>query len=110
MDKIMSQAWVGTFEDAFREFDRKKLTERIALAQAAIDGRLYDLQADFGRHEERRLIAHALRTLGLLRSCASGVGLSGQEDEDDEEEEEEEDPPNKEPPEEEEDIPEGYSE
>lgn len=76
MNAIMSQGWTNTLEDAFCEFDRKKLIERIGLAQAAIDGRLGDFQNDSSHHEERRLIAHALRTLRLLRSSTSEASVS----------------------------------
>ena len=39
----MSRSWMGTFEDAFCEFDRENLFERIGLAKSAIDGRLHEL-------------------------------------------------------------------
>lgn len=104
MEQIISQIWMGTFQGAFCEFDPNRLLERIGLAKAAIYGRLCDLKDDLGHYEERHLMAHALRTLSLLRSSTSDVNLSREEEEDEDEE-------NEEPKEQQEDeTTEGYSE
>jgi hypothetical protein len=44
MVEIRSQAWVASFESAFMELDSKRRMERIRIAEAAIDTRLFDLR------------------------------------------------------------------
>ena len=48
------------------ELDPKRLTERIGVAEAAIDARLFYLRNDSNHHEERQLISDAQRTLRFL--------------------------------------------
>jgi truncated hemoglobin YjbI len=67
MDDIRAQAWVACFESAFMELDPKRLMERIGMAEAAMDARLFDLRNDSDHHEERELITDAQRTLRSLR-------------------------------------------
>jgi hypothetical protein len=67
MNELNSQPWVALFEDAFMEFNRAKLVERIGKAEAAIDARLFDLRTDSDHHEERELISDAQRSLRFLR-------------------------------------------
>ena len=75
MDQIMSRPWMTCFEDAFCEFDRGRLTERIRSAKAAINDRLGDLRNHTGHHEERSLMTHALHALTLLRLSTSRGGV-----------------------------------
>ena len=60
--------------------DRKRLIERVEATEAAIHGRLRDLQYDSDHHEERQLIADAQDTLALLRRAVlkrcEGAGVS----------------------------------
>ena len=67
MDDIRAQAWVACFESAFMELDPQSLMERIGMAEAAMDARLFDLRNDSDHHEERELITDAQRTLRSLR-------------------------------------------
>jgi hypothetical protein len=67
MDEIRAQAWVACFESAFMELDPKRLIERIRIAEAAIDTRLFALRNDSDHHHERDLITDAQRTLRSLR-------------------------------------------
>ena len=67
MDDIRAQAWVACFESAFMELDPKRLMERIGMAEAGIEARLFDLRNDSDHHEERELITDAQRTLRSLR-------------------------------------------
>ena len=50
-----------------RELERKQLIELVDATEAAIHGRLRDLQYDSDHHEERKLIEDAERTLVFLR-------------------------------------------
>ncbi len=68
MDKIRAQAWVAGYESAMLEFDPKKLSDRISVAEKTIDDRLFELRNDSDHHEERRLILDAQRALRVLRS------------------------------------------
>jgi hypothetical protein len=52
------------------ELDPKKLIERVDAAEAAIYGRLRDLQYDSDHHEERYIIGDAQHTLAFLRRGA----------------------------------------
>jgi signal transduction histidine kinase len=67
MNEIKSSPWVASLESVFTEHDPKKLIERIALAEATIDARLFDLRNDSDHHEERQLITDAQCTLRFLR-------------------------------------------
>jgi hypothetical protein len=49
------------------ELDYTRLIERVEATEAAIHGRLRDLQYDSDNLEERQLIADAQHTLSLLR-------------------------------------------
>jgi hypothetical protein len=55
------------YASAVVELDHKGLIERVEATEAAIHGRLRDLQYDSDHHEERQLIADAQHTLALLR-------------------------------------------
>jgi hypothetical protein len=67
MNEAKSQGWYQLFASAFVELDHKKLIQRVDAAEAAIHGRLRDLQYDSDHHEERQLIEDAQRTLVFLR-------------------------------------------
>jgi hypothetical protein len=69
MDQIKSQSWYQLCAAAVVELDPKELIERVAAAEAAIHGRLRDLQYDSNHHEERQLMADAQHTLAFLRRC-----------------------------------------
>jgi hypothetical protein len=56
--------WEESYQAAILETDRKKLPNRIQVAKAAIDTRLYELKAD---HEERYALSDALAALNVLR-------------------------------------------
>jgi hypothetical protein len=74
MDEIRSQAWVASFESAFMELDSKRWMERIRIAEAAIDTRLFDLRNDSDHHKERELITDAQRTLRSWRESQARKG------------------------------------
>jgi hypothetical protein len=59
------------YASAVVELDHKLLIERVEATEAAIHGRLRDLQYDSDHHEERRLIADAQHTLAA-RSASPG--------------------------------------
>jgi hypothetical protein len=67
MDEAKSQPWYGLYASAVLELEPKHLFERVNAAEAAIHGRLRDLQNDSDHHEERQLMEDAQRTLGFLR-------------------------------------------
>jgi len=69
MDQIKSQSWYQLCAAAVIELDPKLLIERVDVAEAAIHGRLRDLQYDSDHHEERQRMEDAQRTLALLRRC-----------------------------------------
>ena len=69
MDQIESQSWYQLCAAAVIELDPKLLMERADAAEAAIHGRLRDLQYDSNHHEERQLMEDAQRTLAFLRRC-----------------------------------------
>ena len=69
MHEAKSQPWYQLCAAAVVELDPKKLTERVDAAEAAIHGRLRDLQYDSDHHEERQLMEDAQRTLAFLRRC-----------------------------------------
>lgn len=67
MDDAKSQPWYQLYAAAVIELDPKQLIERVDASEAAIHGRLLDLQYDSDHHEERHLIEDAQRTLAFLR-------------------------------------------
>ena len=62
-----SQPWYRLYASAVLELEPKKVIKRVDEAEAAIQGRLQDLQYDSDHHEERQLIGDAQRTLSFLR-------------------------------------------
>ena len=69
MNEGKSQPWYGLYASAVLELEPKQAIERVDAAEAAIHGRLRDLQYDSDHHEERQLIVDAQRTLSFLRRC-----------------------------------------
>jgi hypothetical protein len=69
MDEAKSQPWYQLYAAAVVELDPKRLIERLDTTEAAIHGRLRDLQYDSDHHEERRLMEDAQRALAFLRRC-----------------------------------------
>ena len=69
MDDAKSQPWYRLYAAAVVELDPKQLIERVDATEAAIHGRLRDLQYDSDHHEERQLMEDAQRTLAFLRRC-----------------------------------------
>ena len=67
MDDAESQLWYQLCAAAVIELDPKQLLDRVDAAEAAIHGRLRELQYDSDHHEERHLIQDAQRTLAFLR-------------------------------------------
>ena len=67
MNAAKSQPWYRLYASAVLELETEQLLKRVAAAEAAIQGRLRDLQYDSDHHEERQLIADAQRTLSFLR-------------------------------------------
>jgi hypothetical protein len=67
MDEAQSQPWYELCRLAVTELDAKRLSERVDAAEAAIHGRLRDLQDDSDHHEERQRIEDAKSTLAFLR-------------------------------------------
>ena len=67
MDQIKSQSWYQLCAAAVIELDPRLLIERVDAAEAAIHGRLRDLQYDSDHHKERQLMEDAQRTLAFLR-------------------------------------------
>jgi hypothetical protein len=61
--------WFDLYASAVLEVEPERLVERVDAAEAAIHGRLRDLQYDSDHHEERQLIEDAQRTLLFLRRC-----------------------------------------
>jgi hypothetical protein len=64
-----SLPWFDLYASAVLEVEPERLIERVDAAEAAIHGRLRDLQYDSDHHEERQLIEDAQRTLSFLRRC-----------------------------------------
>jgi hypothetical protein len=82
MNGAESQPWYQLYRYAVIELDPKKLIERAGAAEAAIYGRLRDLQYDSDHHEERYIIGDAQHTLAFLRRaglkhCVGHVSCSG---------------------------------
>ena len=69
MNEAKSQPWYQLYASAVVEVDPKQLIERVDATEAAIRGRLQDLQYDSDHHEERQLMADAQHTLTFLRRC-----------------------------------------
>jgi hypothetical protein len=69
MIECKSLPWFDLYASAVLEVEPKRLIERVDAAEAAIHGRLRDLQYDSDHHEERQLIEDAQRTLLFLRRC-----------------------------------------
>jgi hypothetical protein len=71
MNTAKDQPWYELYASAIVELDRKQLIERVAATEAAINGRLRDLQYDSDHHEERQMMGDAQRTLEFLRRQAA---------------------------------------
>jgi hypothetical protein len=69
MKEGKSQPWFELYASAVLELEPERVIERVDAAEAAIHGRLRDLQYDSDHHEERQLMEDAQRTLGFLRRC-----------------------------------------
>jgi len=69
MNEAESQPWYQLYASAVVELDPKQLIERVDATEAAIHGRLRDLQYDSDHHEERQLMADAQHALAVLRRC-----------------------------------------
>ena len=69
MNEAESQPWYQLYASAVVELDPKQLIERVDATEAAIQGRLRDLQYDSDHHEERQLMADAQHALAVLRRC-----------------------------------------
>ena len=69
MTEAKSQPWYRLYASAVVELDPKQLIERVNATEAAIHGRLWDLQYDSDHHEERQLLADAQHTLTAWRRC-----------------------------------------
>ena len=67
MNEGKSQPWYQLYAAAVVELDSKHLLERVDATEAAIHGRLRDLQYDSDHHEERQRISDAQRVLAFLR-------------------------------------------
>ncbi len=70
MDEAKSQPWYQLYGAAVVELDPKLLIDRVDATEAAIQGRLRDLQYDSDHHEERQLMADAQRNPGVLASLS----------------------------------------
>jgi hypothetical protein len=75
MNEAKSQPWYGLYASAVLELEPKHVSERVDAAEAAIHGRLRDLQYDSDHHEERQLMEDARRTLSFLRRSPETVRL-----------------------------------
>jgi hypothetical protein len=67
MHTAKDQPWYQLYVSAVLEFDPKQLVHRVNATEAAIHGRLRDLQYDSDHHEERQLIEDAQHNLACLR-------------------------------------------
>jgi len=67
MNVATSQLWYQLYASAIVELDRKQLIERVDATEAAIQGRLRDLQYDSDHHEERQMMGDAQCNLAFLR-------------------------------------------
>jgi hypothetical protein len=75
MNEGKSQPWYGLYASAVLELEPKRVSERVDAAEAAIHGRLRDLQGDSDHHEERQLMKDAQRTLTFLRRSPETMRL-----------------------------------
>ena len=69
MNEGKSQPWYRLYASAVLELEPKQVIERVDAAEAAIHGRLRDLQYDSDHHEKWQRIVDAQHTLALLRRC-----------------------------------------
>ncbi len=69
MTEAKSQRWYQLYASALVELDPRQHIERVEATEAAIHGRLRDLQYDSDHHEERQRMADAQHTLAVLRRC-----------------------------------------
>jgi hypothetical protein len=69
MNEGKSQPWFELYASAVLELEPDRLIERVEAAEAAIHGRLRDLQYDSDHHKERQHMEDAQRTLSFLRRC-----------------------------------------
>jgi hypothetical protein len=67
MTDAKSQHWYRLYASAAAELNRERIIERLDATEAAIYGRLQDLQYDSDHQEERQLIADAQFFLAFLR-------------------------------------------
>jgi hypothetical protein len=63
MNEAKSQPWFDLYNAALLELNPQRLTERVDAAEAAIHGRLRDLQHDSNHHEERKLYTSLQRQM-----------------------------------------------
>ena len=75
MNEGKSQPWYQLYASAVLELETKQIIERVDAAEAAIHGRLRDLQYDSDHHEERQLMEDARRTLSFLRRSPETMRL-----------------------------------
>jgi hypothetical protein len=75
MNEAKSQPWYGQYACAVLELEPKHVSARVDAAEAAIHGRLLDLQCDSDHHEERQLMQDVQRTLALLRRSPETMRL-----------------------------------
>jgi hypothetical protein len=66
MGRPESPVWQELYRDAMFETDRQKVSERIVLAEAAIDSRLQQMSQG-PPSEDARAMEYALSQLSLLR-------------------------------------------
>ena len=67
MSKLKYAEWQTSYEDALLESDRKKLEDKIHLAEWKLFRRLQTISADSNHHEEKVAIADALNKLRSLK-------------------------------------------
>ena len=75
MNEGKSQPWYRLYTSAVLDLDPKQFIERVDAREAAIHGRLRDLQSDSDHHEERQLMEDAQRTLEFLRRSPETMRL-----------------------------------
>ncbi|MGA8312389.1 MAG: hypothetical protein WB755_20330 [Terriglobales bacterium] len=75
MNEGKSQPWYQLYASAVLELEPEQIIERVDAAEAAIHGRLRDLQYDSDHHEERQLMEDARRTLSFLRRSPETMRL-----------------------------------
>jgi hypothetical protein len=67
MNEATSQSCCQLYASAIVELNRKQLLQRMDATEAAIQGRLRDLQYDSDHHEERQMMGDAQCNLAFLR-------------------------------------------